>query len=216
MLTKMSKPEPAPAFRFYKASAKKPEIVDVPAMNFVMIDGIGDPNTSAAYKDALDVLYGISYTLKFALKKAEGANYKVAALEGLWWSDEMDAFLTGDRARWRWTMMIAQPACVTPAWQTQAMDELQRKKNPPALPLARFESFHEGHAAQIMHIGPYSAEAPTIQRLHEFIRAQGGIFDGQQHMFKHHEIYLGDPRRAAPERLMTVIRQPFDRQDIHP
>jgi hypothetical protein len=195
--------------RLYKPSAKKVEIVDVPRMNFLMVDGVGDPNTSQSYKDALDALYSMSYTLKFTLKRAEGVNYKVAPLEGLWWSEDMAVFTAAHKDDWRWTMMIAQPSVVTPAWVEQTLDEVRRKKNPPALPLVRFESFHEGLAAQIMHIGPYAAEAPTIQKLHEFIHAQGGVFDGRAH--KHHEIYLGDPRRSAPEKLKTVIRQPFVR-----
>ena len=196
--------------RLYKPPAKKAEIVDVPAMDFLQVDGIGDPNTSQPYMDALEALYSLSYTLKFALKQAEGVNYRVAPLEGLWWSDAMDAFLIGERDKWRWTMMIAQPSVVTLEWVERASEEVRRKKNPPALQLVRFASFHEGLAAQIMHIGPYATEAPTIQRLHDFIHAQGGVFDGR--VQKHHEIYLGDPRRAAPEKLKTVIRQPFVRK----
>lgn len=210
MTTQSLEAELAARDRLYKASAKKAEIVDVPAMDFLMIDGVGDPNGSRSYTDALEALYSLSYTLKFALKQAEAVNYRVAPLEGLWWSDDMDAFVSPARNAWRWTMMIAQPSVVTQAWVERALEEVQRKKNPAALSLVRFERYHEGLAAQIMHIGPYSAEAPTIQRLHDFIRAQGGVFDG--HVQKHHELYLGDPRRAAPEKLKTVIRQPFSRQ----
>ncbi len=195
--------------RLYKASAKRPEIVDVPAMSFLMVDGAGDPNTSQAYRDALEALYVVAYTLKFALKKAEGINYRVAPLEGLWWSEDLDAFLTGAKDNWLWTMMIAQPSIVTPAWVDKAMEEVQRKKAPVALALLRFERFHEGLSAQIMHIGPYATEAPTIQKLHDFIHIEGGTLTGH-----HHEIYLGDPRRAAPEKLKTVIRQPFVRQQV--
>ena len=193
--------------RLYKPSAKKVEIVDVPAMDFLQVDGMGDPNNSQPYMDALEALYSLSYTLKFALKQAEGVNYRVAPLEGLWWSDDMDAFVSGVRETWRWTMMIAQPSVVTQDWVARATDEVRRKKNPAALPLVRFARYDEGLAAQIMHIGSYATEAPTIQHLHEFIRAQGGVFDGG--VQKHHEIYLGDPRRAVPEKLKTVIRQPF-------
>lgn len=195
--------------RLYKPSAKKVEVVDAPAMNFLMVDGVGDPNSSQPYMDALEALYALTYTLKFGLKQVEGVNYRVAPLEGLWWSDAMDVFLAGAREKWQWTMMIAQPSVVTSEWVERASEEVRRKKNPPALQLVRFASFQEGLAAQIMHIGPYATEAPTIQRLHEFIHAQGGVFDGR--VQKHHEIYLGDPRRAAPEKLKTVIRQPFTR-----
>ena len=192
--------------RLYKPSAKKAEIVDVPAMDFLQVDGIGDPNKSQPYMDALEALYSLSYTLKFALKQAEGVNYRVAPLEGLWWSDDMDAFAIGARETWRWTMMIVQPSVVTQDWVAHAIEEVRHKKNPVALPLVRFGRYHEGLAAQIMHIGPYATEAPTIQALHAFIQAEGGVLAN-----KHHEIYLGDPRRAAPEKLKTVIRQPFVR-----
>jgi hypothetical protein len=192
--------------RLYKPSAKKAEIVDVPAMGFLQVDGIGDPNKSQPYMDALEALYSLSYTLKFALKQAEGVNYRVAPLEGLWWSDDMDAFAIGARETWRWTMMIAQPSVVTQDRVAHAIEEVRRKKYPVVLPLVRFGRYHEGLAAQIMHIGPYATEAPTIQALHAFIQAEGGVLAN-----KHHEIYLGDPRRAAPEKLKTVIRQPFVR-----
>lgn len=198
--------------RLYKPPAKKPEIVEVPAMNFLMVDGAGDPNASQSYAAALEALFALSYTLKFALKRGPGVDYRVAPLEGLWWSDDLDAFLAGARDNWQWTMMVAQPSIITQEWIDRAADEVQRKKAPPALPLIRFASFHEGLAAQIMHVGPYATEAPTIQKLHDFIHAAGGVFDGHAH--KHHEIYLGDPRRAAPEKLKTVIRQPFVRQQV--
>jgi hypothetical protein len=174
------------------------------------VDGSGDPNNSQPYMDALEALYSLSYTLKFALKQADGVNYRVAPLEGLWWSEDMDAFVSVAREAWCWTMMIAQPSVVTEDWVARATEEVRRKKDPVALPLVRFALYHEGLAAQIMHLGPYATEAPTIQRLHAFIQAEGGIFDGS--VQKHHEIYLGDPRRAAPEKLKTVIRQPFTRR----
>ena len=199
--------EPATPERLYKPSSKEPSIVDVPAMTFLMVDGTGDPNTSQQYKEAIETLYALSYTLKFSIKHAEKVDYQVSMLEGLWWSDDLDAFLAGARDAWQWTMMVRQPAVVTPDWLEQARAEVARKKKLPALPGVRLATFHEGLAAQIMHIGPYAAEAPTIQKLHDFIHAQGGVFDGR--VQKHHEIYLGDPRRAAPEKLRTVIRQPF-------
>jgi hypothetical protein len=193
--------------RLYSPSSKEPSIVDVPPMTFLMVNGVGDPNTSQQYKDAIEALYALSYTLKFAIKHADKVDYQVSMLEGLWWSDELDAFLAGARDAWRWTMMVRQPAAVTPERLEEARAEAARKKNLAALPGVRLEPFHEGLAAQIMHIGPYTAEAPTIQKLHDFIHAQGGDFDGR--VQKHHELYLGDPRRAAPEKLKTVIRQPF-------
>ena len=188
----------------YNPSAKAFGIVDVPPMDFLMIDGTGDPNTAPEYKDAIEALYSVAYTLKFAIKKGQGVDYPVMALEGLWWADNMAAFMTSDRENWRWTMMIMQPDVVTADMVANAIHEAQAKKGLPAVSKMRFESFHEGTAAQIMYFGPYKDEGPTIARLHAFIHEQGGELSG-----KHHEIYIGDPRRAAPEKLKTVIRQPM-------
>lgn len=192
----------------YNPPSKKVVEVDVPAMNFLMLDGSGDPNTALEYQQALEALYGMAYTLKFASKKA-GLDFTVMASEGLWWLDDMgakygDFDFTADKSRWRWTMMIMQPDAITPAMVDAAVAELRHKKNPAALDKVRFERFHEGLSAQIMHMGPYSAEKPTIDRLHAYIAEQGCEPRG-----KHHEIYLGDPRRTAPEKLRTVIRQPM-------
>lgn len=193
----------------YNPSRKDASIVDVPSMGFLMIDGSGDPNTSQDYQDALQVLYSLSFTLKFMVKKQQGIDYTVMALEGLWWMNEMgnrfgELDFTADKNRWSWTMMMMQPDFITAEWVQQACAEVARKSNPPALAKVRFESFAEGKAAQIMHIGPYSAEKPTIEKLHHFIAEQGYVPVG-----KHHEIYLGDPRRAAPDKLKTIIRQPI-------
>lgn len=186
-------------------SAAQPEIVDVPELAFLMIDGTGDPVTSEAYADAIGALYSLSYGAKFALKKA-GVEFHVMPLEGLWWSDDPEAFLLGRRADWRWTAMIMQPDAVTPEIIEKVRAEAMRKKPQPALAKVRLVRFHEGLAAQVMHIGPYSAEGPTIKRLHEFVAEQGHGLRG-----KHHEIYLGDPRRAAPDKLKTIVRQPITR-----
>ncbi|MBZ0290236.1 MAG: GyrI-like domain-containing protein, partial [Anaerolineae bacterium] len=185
-------------------SAKKFEILDVPPANFLMIDGTGDPNTAAEYTQAVEALYSLSYTLKFAIKKQQEIDYPVMALEGLWWADDMTAFTAGDRDRWLWMMMIMQPDFVTVEQVEAARAEAAKKKDLPALPKIRYEPFHEGLSVQIMHIGPYSAEAPTIARMHAFIEESGHVPTG-----KHHEIYLGDPRRTAPEKLKTVLRQPI-------
>lgn len=197
--------------QLYKPSARQPELIDVPAINFIKIDGTGDPNITPEYTAAVEVLYSLSYTLKFAVKKAGGAEYRVYPLEGLWWADNMDAFLTAQRDEWKWTMMIAQPDFITAEQVQQAVAEVERKKAPPALHLARFEPYDEGLSAQIMHIGPYAAEGPTIARLHGFIAQQGYALRGL-----HHEIYMSDPRRSAPEKLRTIIRQPVSRLDSAP
>lgn len=188
----------------YLPSAKAPVIVDVPPMNFLMIDGRGDPNTTPAYSAAVEGLYSLAYTLKFAFKKAEGLDFAVPPLEGLWWAEDMTVFTTSTaRDAWQWTMMIALPEPVTGEWVERARSEAVKKKGLPVLEHIRVETYHEGRAAQIMHIGPYAAEGPTISGLHAFIQAQGLHLHG-----KHHEIYLSDPRRTAPEKMRTVIRQP--------
>jgi len=191
----------------YRASARGPELVNVSEIAFIMIDGRGDPNTSTEYKDAIEALYGLSYTLKFDLRKELGLNYRVGALEGLWWADDMADFAMEHKSNYRWTAMIAQPDAVTPDRFARARDEIGRKKTLAALGSARLERFGEGLCAQVLHVGPYSAEGPTIARLHAYIREIGGQFDGRRQ--KHHEIYLGDPRRTAPEKWRTIIRQPI-------
>jgi len=193
--------------QLYKASAREPKFVRVPEIGFVMIDGHGDPNTSAEYADAIQGLYSLSYTLKFALKKELGLLYRVAPLEGLWWADNIAEFSQERKGDWRWTMMIAQPEDVTPERFEGGRGDAGRKKDLPALPNTRLERFEEGPAAQILYIGPYSDEGPTIARLHAFIREHGYSFEGSRQ--KQHEIYLSDPRRSAPERWRTIIRQPF-------
>lgn len=188
----------------YKPSAKKVVIVDVPSMNFLKIDGEGDPNTSQAFQDAINALFPLSYTLKFMIKKGDiGIDYGVMPLEGLWWADDMSTFSVDVKDDWKWTLMIMQPELITEEMVQEAVDQVQKKKNPVSLPLVTFDSFAEGQAAQTMHIGPFSEEGPTVEKLHAFIEE-----NGYQRVGKHHEIYLSDIRRAAPENWKTVIRQP--------
>jgi hypothetical protein len=188
----------------YRPPADQPVLVDVPLMAFLMIDGVGDPNSSPEYAQAVEALYAVSYGTKFAVKRApEPVDYKIPPLEGLWWSKDPAAFPNGRRDSWRWTMMIAQPPVVTSSLIDHAVSEAARKKDLPALGMLRFEPIDEGRCAQIMHVGPYSSEGPTIEKLHAFIAERGHARRG-----RHHEIYLGDPRRTAPERLKTIIRQP--------
>lgn len=191
---------------FYGASAKRVDIVDVPAMRFLMVDGQGDPNTDQTFKDAVEALFSAAYAIKFMIKKGDDAavDYGVLPLEGLWWADTAADFVDGRKDRWKWTVMIMQPEIVTSEIVDSALQQVEKKKNPAALPLVRLESFAEGRAAQILHVGPYTEEAPIVEKLHAFIAAQGGALAG-----KHHEIYLSDMRRTAPERLKTIIRQPF-------
>lgn len=189
--------------QLYNPPVRPFTVVDVPPMQFLMVDGAGNPNTAESYRLAVEALYGLSYALKFAVRKQTDVDYTVMPLEGLWWSDDMDDFTARNKDGWRWTMMIMQPEQVT-AEQVETLRAEVRKKNPPALDLVRFEMFAEGPAAQVMHIGSYDDETPTIAALHQFIEASGNTLAG-----KHHEIYLGDPRKTAPEKLKTVIRQPF-------
>lgn len=189
----------------YSARSATPAVVDVPALGFLMIDGIGDPNTAPAFEDAVAALYSASYALKFALKRsARPTDYAVMPLEGLWWSGDMTDFSAGHRDAWRWTLMIMQPPQITPSQVASTIAELRHKKPLRALDLLRFESFEEGLSAQVMHLGPFALERATIETLHAFIAAQGGTPTG-----KHHEIYLSDMRRTAPAKLKTILRQPF-------
>jgi len=191
--------------QLYRATPT-PRLVRVPPLTFLGIDGHGDPNTSQTYVDAVSALFSMSYAAKFAIKKASGQNVKVSPLEGLWWADDMETFLTGRKSDWDWTMMIRQPDLVTGDLVERLAAEVSAKKALPAIPDLRLVTIAEGTAAQVLHVGPYADEGPTIERLHAWIRDHGLVFEG--HHQKHHEIYLGDPRRAAPAKLRTIIRQP--------
>ncbi len=189
----------------YHASAKEVIRVDVPPMNFLMVDGEGDPNTSQAYAEAIEALFAVSYTVKFLLKKGELAiDYGVMPLEGLWWADDMTTFSPDDKSNWKWRAMIMQPSFVTSDLIERALAEVKKKKNPAAISKVRFASWSEGECAQIMHIGPFSEEVPTIERLHRFIDVSN-----RQRTGKHHEIYLSDIRKADPKKWKTIIRQPM-------
>jgi hypothetical protein len=187
----------------YNPSKKVFSIVDVPTMKFLMFDGHGDPNTSPEYQAAVETLYALAYKIKFMMK-GQGLDYVVPPLEGLWWVEDMTEFSVERKDEWDWTMMIMQPDEVTMGVVEAAGDAVAVSKDLLNLSQVRFERFHEGAAAQIMYIGAYAEEGPTIARLHDFILSEGYQLSG-----KHHEIYLSDPRRTAPEKLKTVIRQPM-------
>lgn len=199
----MSKTDYKKELRHLYHATKEPVVVDVPPMNFLMIDGSGDPNTTPEYQHAVEALFSVSYAVKFKMKKTQGVDYVVMPLEGLWWADDLSAFVKDDRAHWKWTMMIMQPDVVPAEMVEEAVAEVREKKQLPALDKLRFERFHEGRAAQVMHIGPFSEEGPTIERLHDFIRERGELTG------KHHEIYLSDVRRANPKNWKTILRQPM-------
>ena len=193
----------------YQPNAKEVTLVEVPRMQFLMIDGMGSPGDSEEYNNALNALYPVAFKTKF-LSKSKGKDYVVPPLEGLWWADNMDDFKNGNREKWKWTMMIMQPNWITQQMIDEAI-EITKEKKPELsdlLPKLRVEKYIEGKAAQIMHIGPYSEEGPTIAKIHEFIQEKGGKFNGYEQ--KHHEIYLSDPRKANPTKMKTIIRQPFN------
>jgi len=190
---------------FYNPTAKEVTLIEVPKMNFIMIDGQGAPE-SPQFAQSIQALYPIAYTIKFDKKKAGGPDFTVMALEALWWAENMKVFMpeTADRNKWQWTVMLLLPDFITRKDFENAVAAAQKKKDNPALSKVRFESFTEGKSAQIMHIGPYSAEGPNIQKLHHKIVEIGGKLSG-----KHHEIYLSDPRRVTPDKMKTVVRQPY-------
>ena len=191
----------------YNPSAKAVALVDVPPMNFLMLDGSGDPNTSPAYVAAIEALFALSYALKFRVKTSQaGVDYAVMPLEGLWWVDDPRQFSMQDKGNFQWTAMIMQPPYVTAALVAEMLAETQKRKGLAALEKIRFTSYAEGLSVQIMHIGPYAAEEPTIARLHRFIAESGYTLRG-----KHHEIYLNDVHKTAPEKLQTVVRQPVEK-----
>lgn len=192
----------------YDPSAKEVVEVEVPQMRFLMVDGQGDPATSVAYQEAVETLYALSYALKFAIKDEERVDCAVMPLEGLWWVDEEGAALEDileNRNKWKWTSMIMQPEWVTEGRVERTLASVEKKKKGlPALRRVRFEPFHEGRAAQVMHVGPHAEERPTIERVDRFIEERGARMRG-----KHHEIYLTDPIHTAPKKNKTVIRHPF-------
>jgi hypothetical protein len=196
----------------YNPSAKEVSIVDVPEMNFLMIDGEGDPNISQEYQDSIEALYSVSYKVKFISKKENSQDYVVMPLEGLWWVENMKEFTIQDKSGWKWTAMIRQPDFITKDVIKKAVQEVEKKKKLPALFRIKFQSLHEGLSAQIMHIGPYSQEGPTVEKLHNFIEEKGYEFNGSLPGEKHHEIYISNMLRTKPEKLKTIIRQPMKRR----
>jgi hypothetical protein len=188
----------------YAPSAKEISVVRVPKLNFLSIDGKGNPNTSQEYKEAIEALFSLAFKIKFTAKKELGKDYAVMPLEGLWWAEDMSKFSLDDKSSWLWKALIMQPNFITQKIYQKAVDEVKSKKNLPGLQKIKLETLEEGLSAQILYIGAYSEEKPTIEKIHQFIKDQGGSLT-----HKHHEIYLSDPRKTAPGKLKTVIRQPF-------
>ena len=200
----------------YQPSAKKPEILKVPKLQFVMIDGViekgKEPGNSPGFQESTQALYGISYTLKFMLKKRKlnPIDYPVMALEGLWWVEDGFFDITV-KDNWSYTLMIFQPDVITMDVFADGLEQVLRKKgDSPALSKLRLANFEEGICVQVMHIGPYATEPATVERMRAFA-LENGYRDRVGPNGKHHEIYLGDPRKADPAKLKTVLRHPLEK-----
>ena len=201
----------------YKPSARKVELVEVPELGFAMIDGAiekgYEPSTSPGFQQANQALYSLAYTLKFMLKKrdTDPVDYPVMALEGLWWVQD-GVFDITVKDNWYYTLMIMQPDVVTREVFAEGLEALRRKQGgSPSLEVIRLERFREGACVQSMHVGPYATEPATLERMQAFMQ-ENGLRDLVGLGGKHHEIYLGDPRRAAPDRLKTVLRHPVEKE----
>ncbi|RZU63213.1 GyrI-like domain-containing protein [Zhihengliuella halotolerans] len=189
----------------YRATRGRFRLLEIPEMRYLAVDGRGDPNTSPAYADTIATLYPVAYTLKFASKRELGRDYVVPPLEGLWWAEDMDAFTTArDKSRWEWTLMIMVPDWIEPDLYDDAVARVRAKDPPARLGDVRLEALSEGLCVQTLHVGPYDDEAAVLEAMHrEFVPENGLRLSG-----RHHEIYLSDARRVAPERLRTILRQP--------
>jgi hypothetical protein len=179
-------------------------IIEVPALNYFMIDGAGDPNTAPTHKAAIEALYAASYTLKFMSKEELKRDYVVPPLEGLWWAEDMADFAARRKDRWLWTMMIVVPDFIERSMAERAITRAIGKKALPALTKLRFERLEEGQVVQTLHIGAYDDEGPILKRLHEEFLPANGLTEAGHH----HEIYLSDPRKTAAGKLKTILRQP--------
>lgn len=189
----------------YRARRGQFRIVELPERRYLMVDGHGDPNTAPAYVAAVEALYPLAYELKFASKRELGRDYVVPPLEGLWWAEDMESF-TGsrDKSQWDWTMMLMVPDWIDQVRVEAAVEQVAAKAPPARLGDVRLEPLSEGRCVQTLHVGSFDDEAEVLERMHhEVIPDQGFRMVG-----KHHEIYLSDPRRAAPEKLRTILRQP--------
>ena len=182
---------------------EQPALVEVPTISYLMVDGHGDPNGSQTFKQGVEALYAVAYALKFRVRKLpDGIDFAVMPLEGLWWIPNARVWDFDDKSDWDWTLMVAQPPIVTPELVSEAIAAVRGKKKLRALDDIRFEPFDEGRCAQVLHRGPFAAERPTLERLHDFVKREGFMPVG-----KHHEVYLTDPQRTAPARMRTIVRQ---------
>lgn len=190
----------------YRAKHGEFRILQVPAMRYLMIDGQGDPNLERTYTEALETIYPVAYKLKFASKQ-NGQDYVVPPLEGLWWADDMTSFTTErDKSKWSWTLMLMVPEWLNADDVQAAVEAAKSGRDLPSIERMRFELLDEGQCVQTLHLGAYDEEGPVLRKMHEnFIVGHGLRLTG-----KHHEIYLGDPRKVAPDKLRTILRQPVE------
>ena len=193
----------------YAATRGRFDLVTLPPLRYLMIDGHGDPNTAERYRDALQTLYPVAYAVKFLSKRTLDRDYTVMPLEALWWADDMAAFTSArDKSRWDWTALNLLPDWITDEQLAEARETVSRKGGAPLLDALRVETLDEGLCVQTLHVGSYDDEAPVLAELHERVIPEAGY----RMVGKHHEIYLGDPRRTAPEKLRTILRQPVVRE----
>ncbi len=190
--------------KYYKPSDSTVELVDVPPMNFLMIDGQGDPESAPEYRDAVEALIIVSTALKALVKRADAIDYGIMPVETLWEADEPSRFSPELKSKWKWTLMIQQPTPVMRKNYEKALAEVKAKQNPAAIGKMRFESLKEGRSAQRLHVGPLAEEGPMIKAIHDRIASMGAKAFG-----KHHEIYLSDMKKATPDKWKTIIRQPY-------
>lgn len=189
----------------YQAKHKQFKIIDVPSMQYLMVDGHGDPNASQEFKDALEALYPVAYKLKFASKIELDKDYVVPPLEGLWWAEDMTTFTSArDKASWDWTMMLMTPDWITQQMFDDALEKVKKKSVPTSLHKVRLETLEEEQCVQTLHVGSFDDEAPVLEEMHTKFIPQNNLKMAK----KHHEIYLSDFRRVDPSKLRTILRQP--------
>lgn len=189
----------------YQAPRGAFRVVDLPDLQYLMVDGHGDPNTSPAYADALAALYPVAYQLKFLSKRELGHDYVVPPLEGLWWADDTDTFTVArDKTRWSWTMLLMAPDWIDREAFRRAVEQASAKDRSARLDDVRLQTLAEGRCVQTLHVGSFDDEGPVLARMHQEFLPENGL---RAHGL-HHEVYLSNPRTVAPEKLRTILRQP--------
>ncbi|MBS0023071.1 GyrI-like domain-containing protein [Microbacterium paraoxydans] len=205
--------DPKKTLDSYRAKRGEFRVLEVPPLQYLMIDGAGDPNTSPVYAEAVSALFPVAYTLKFSSRAELGIDTVVMPLEGLWHAEDMASFTSRrDKSAWQWTLLLMVGDHVTPDLFARAVDAVEaksaKKREPlPALRSVRLETLQEGLCVQTLHVGPFDDEAPVLEELHDrFIPDNGLRMTG-----RHHEVYLSDIRRTDPAKLRTILRQPVAR-----